>query len=171
MCAVVAMECGDRVRCAALRDHIARAAFASAALRAHTEFELHFVEGHPCTNMACNLAVGHSAANANDHGSEGASAGWLKMADYKYEFVAFAIAIGMTLRRPRLPRFKTKKKRGQAPLCLLRLSRSPDRSLLDLAHLRLQVVLQADLADQVDLRFEKVDVLFGVVQDLLQQVA
>src|SRR6478735_7305878 len=52
------------------------------------------------------------------------------------------------------------------------LPRSPGRArLLGLAHLRLQVVLQADLADQVDLGLEEVDVLFGVVQDLLQQVA
>ena len=65
--AVVAMECGDRMGRAALRNDIPRAAFAAPALRAHTQFELHFVEGHACTNMACNLAVGHSAANANDH--------------------------------------------------------------------------------------------------------
>ena len=38
------------------------------------------------------------------------------------------------------------------------------------AHLGLQVVLQAHLADEVDLRFEKVDVLLGVVEDLLQQI-
>lgn len=108
-CAVVAMEGGDRMGRAALRNDIPRAAFAAPALRAHTQFELHFVEGHACTNMARNLAVGHSAANANDHGSEGALAGWLKMANYKYEFVAFAIAIGKPLRLPRLPVSKTKK--------------------------------------------------------------
>ena len=44
-------------------------------------------------------------------------------------------------------------------------------ALLHIAHLRLQVVLQAHLADQIDLGFEEVDVLLGVVQDLLQQVA
>src|SRR6476620_8352771 len=50
-------------------------------------------------------------------------------------------------------------------------SASETLSSLNLAHLRLQIVLQPDLADEVDLRFEKVDVLFGVVQDLLQQIA
>ena len=35
----------------------------------------------------------------------------------------------------------------------------------------MQVVLDADLAGQVNLRFQKVDVLFGVVQDVLQQIA
>ena len=39
------------------------------------------------------------------------------------------------------------------------------------AHLGLQVVLQAHLADQIDLGFQEIDVLFGVIQDLLQQVA
>src|SRR5690606_33176994 len=38
-------------------------------------------------------------------------------------------------------------------------------------HLALQVVLQPHLADQFDLRFQIVDVFFGVVQDVLEQVA
>ena len=40
-----------------------------------------------------------------------------------------------------------------------------------LAHLALQVVWQADFVDQFDLGFQKIDVLFGVVQNALQQVA
>ena len=43
--------------------------------------------------------------------------------------------------------------------------------LFDLAHLRLQIILQPDLADQVDLRLQEVDVLFGVVENLLEQIA
>ena len=41
----------------------------------------------------------------------------------------------------------------------------------DFAHLRLQIVLQTHLAHQLDLGFEEVDVLLGVVQNALQQVA
>src|SRR3546814_14159574 len=37
--------------------------------------------------------------------------------------------------------------------------------------LALQIVLQADLVDEFDLGFQVVDVLFGVVQDVLEQVA
>ena len=40
----------------------------------------------------------------------------------------------------------------------------------DLSHLALQVVLQADFSDQFDLGFQKINVLFGVVQYALQQV-
>jgi len=36
-----------------------------------------------------------------------------------------------------------------------------------LAHLALQVVGKTDLVDQLQLGFQEVDVLFGVVQDLL----
>lgn len=49
--------------------------------------------------------------------------------------------------------------------------RAPVWNSADLAHLRLQIVLQPDLVDQVDLGFEEVDVLFRVVQNFLQQVA
>ena len=39
------------------------------------------------------------------------------------------------------------------------------------AYLRLQVILLTDHAHQVQLRFQEVDVLFGVFQDVTQQVA
>ena len=77
----------------ALRDDIARAAFTSTALSGYTQFELHFVESHSCTRMPRNLAIGHSTANANNHGSGGA-VGWLLVEpNYKYESVAFAITM------------------------------------------------------------------------------
>src|SRR5436190_5024541 len=44
-------------------------------------------------------------------------------------------------------------------------------ALAHVAHLRLQVVLQANLGDQVDLRLQEIDVLLGVVEDALQDVA
>ncbi len=40
-----------------------------------------------------------------------------------------------------------------------------------LSHLALAVVLQAHFVDQIHLGFQKVDVLFGVVPNALQQVA
>ncbi len=87
------MDRGDRVGCAALRDHVARATFASAALGGDTEFELHFVECHAGPRMARDFTVRDSAAYTNDHGGEAAVAGWLKKPDYKYESIAFAITM------------------------------------------------------------------------------
>jgi hypothetical protein len=73
-----AVKRGDRMRGAALRDHVARATFALAALGADAEFELHFVESHAGTRVARDLAVGNSAADTDDHGDE-AVLGWLWM--------------------------------------------------------------------------------------------
>jgi len=39
------------------------------------KLELHFVESHPGAHMACDFAVGDSAADTNDHGGESGS--WL----------------------------------------------------------------------------------------------
>ena len=89
------MECRDGVRSAALCDDVAGAPLALTTLRGHPQLELHFVESHAGARMASDFPVGHSAAHADDHGGEGALAGWLKMSDYKYEFVAFAIAIAL----------------------------------------------------------------------------
>src|SRR4030095_3450054 len=38
-------------------------------------------------------------------------------------------------------------------------------------HLRLQVVLQAHFVDELDLRFEPIDVIFGVVEDFFERLA
>jgi hypothetical protein len=51
------MDGGSGMGRAALSDHVARAGFASTALRCHAEFELHFVERHSGTRMAGNLSV------------------------------------------------------------------------------------------------------------------
>jgi hypothetical protein len=64
------------VRGAALRDDIARTAFTLATLGGNAKFELDFVESHARSHMTCDFTVGDSAADANDHGSEGGS-GWL----------------------------------------------------------------------------------------------
>lgn len=61
---------------AALRNYIARATFALAALSGHAEFKLHLVERHAGPHVARDFAVGHSATYANDHGGE-AAVGWL----------------------------------------------------------------------------------------------
>lgn len=65
----------------------------------------------------------------------------------------------------------TQEKNGAAapfsPWCV----RRPAAASGHFAHLRLLVVLQPDLVDQIDLGFQEVDVLFRVVQDVLQQIA
>ncbi len=62
---------GNRMQSVALRDDIASAPFTLTALGGDAEFELHFVERHSRTRIACNVTVRNSAANANDHGGEG----------------------------------------------------------------------------------------------------
>lgn len=82
------LDRGHRPGRAALRDDVAGAAFALAALGRHAELELDVVEIHARTRMARDFAVRHSAANANDHGSRGCR---VEVRDYKYESLAFAI--------------------------------------------------------------------------------
>ena len=53
----------------ALRHHIARAAFAAAALGGYTQFKLYFVKAHAGPGVAGDFTVGNSAADTNDHGS------------------------------------------------------------------------------------------------------
>lgn len=85
------------MRRVALRDNIAGTTFTLTTLSGHTEFELHFIECHARARMACDFTIRDSAANANDHGSE-RQIGWLfKETYYKYESIAFAIAVGCWL--------------------------------------------------------------------------
>ena len=82
------------MRRVALRDNIAGTTFTLTTLSGHTEFELHFIKCHARARMACDFTIRDSAANANDHGSE-RQIGWLfKETYYKYESIAFAIAVG-----------------------------------------------------------------------------
>ncbi len=84
------MQRGDRMRNAALGNHIPCAALAAAALGGHAQLELDLVETHASMCMACNFAVRNPAADTNDHGA--GSVGWLlTMGHYKCEFIAFAI--------------------------------------------------------------------------------
>jgi hypothetical protein len=62
------LDVGGRATGAALRDDVAGAAFALAALRGHAKFKLDLVKAQARTGMAGNFAVGDSAADANDHG-------------------------------------------------------------------------------------------------------
>ena len=63
----VATHGRDRVRSAALRNHVARASFALATLGGHAEFELDFVKGHARARMARDFAIGHSTTYTDDH--------------------------------------------------------------------------------------------------------
>ncbi|GGH55426.1 hypothetical protein GCM10010975_12980 [Comamonas phosphati] len=58
----------NRMAGAALGHHVARAAFAAAALRGNSQLELDFVKAHARMRVACYLSVGNPAANTDDHG-------------------------------------------------------------------------------------------------------
>ena len=60
---------------AALGHHVTGALLAAAALGGDSQFELNFVEAHACVRMACDFAVGDSAANTDDHDAKRPS--WL----------------------------------------------------------------------------------------------
>lgn len=137
------MQGRNRLCGAALRHHVPGATFALTALRCNAQFELDFLKAHTCTGVAGNVAVRDAMANTDDH--DAGRVGWLlKMGQYRCEWVAFAMADP----KVRLSSFATP---GSA----------------DLAHLRLKVVLQAHLANEVELRFQEVDVFFGVVKNAL----
>ena len=63
----VAVQGGLRTRCTALGNDIAGALFAATALRGHAQFKLDVVKAHASMHMLGNFAVGHFAANTNNH--------------------------------------------------------------------------------------------------------
>lgn len=82
------LDVSCRAAAVALRDHVACATFALAALGGDTQFELDLIETQPGTGVAGDFAIGDSAADTNNHGV----ACWLviRCIDYKCESVAFA---------------------------------------------------------------------------------
>lgn len=62
------VHCGHRLAAAALGDHVARAAFAAAALGGHAQLELDLVKAHAGAGVARDVTVGYAAADTNDHG-------------------------------------------------------------------------------------------------------
>ena len=62
------LQVGRGAGCAALRYHIAGAAFTLATLGCHAKLELNFVKTHACTGMTSNFAVRNTVTNADDHG-------------------------------------------------------------------------------------------------------
>ena len=65
------LDGGHRPAGAALSDHIARAAFAPAALGSHAELELDVFESHAGMGMTRDLPIGDTVADADDHGRKG----------------------------------------------------------------------------------------------------
>lgn len=63
----VAVQGGLRTRCTALGNDIAGALFAATALCGHAQFKLDVVKAHASMHMLGNFAVGHFAANTNNH--------------------------------------------------------------------------------------------------------
>ena len=61
------LDVGHWATCAALCHNIPYTTFALPALGGNTQFKLNFVKTHAGTGMTNNLAVGNSAADANNH--------------------------------------------------------------------------------------------------------
>ncbi len=62
------LDVGCRAGAAALRNDVARAAFALATLGGDTQFELNLFKAQTGTGVAGNFAVRDSAADTDDHG-------------------------------------------------------------------------------------------------------
>lgn len=53
---------------AALCNNVACAAFATSALRSHTQFQLDFIKAQTGTHLACDFTVRDTVADTDDHG-------------------------------------------------------------------------------------------------------
>ncbi len=65
------LDGGDRPARTALGNYVPRRTLALAALGGHAQLELDVFEVHAGVGMASNLAIGDTAANADDHGRAG----------------------------------------------------------------------------------------------------
>ena len=134
---------------------LACAGLASTAGIANAQLVLQgFEAAAAATHFGFDAAVRNSVTKANDHGS--ALTDWIGCPDFNAN-------------HSRLQDLPTASL-AQGPSSPVR-SSAARRSSAQLAHLRLQIVLLTHLGSQLDLRLQKVDVLFGVVQDALQQIA
>ena len=141
---------------ATLRHHVACTLLTAAALGGDTQLHLDVIKIHTGAGMARNFLIRNPSAHADNHGKHSNSTG-----------------NGVIINENPYHLCTAKKIRdflgiGLAALVGLRHATGLGGSV---AHLRLQVVLQANFGNQFDLCFQKVDVFFGVFQDLLQQVA
>ena len=140
---------------------IAGAAFALAALGCHAQLHLHIVKVHARPCAARNGVVRDSTADANYH------VAILNENDSQKQVVC--LISGDLFVEKRVLRAADVKKQPK----LLFWARTDSLGFVSAssAHLRLRIVLQAYFFYELKLRFQKVNMLLGVIQNALQQIA